>query len=269
MLVINDESSQQSKFESEEIKMNLENSIKDVITKKLEDGTVEKLVSEQLENGVNAALKDLFGNYGEVTKIIKENIKSVIVPYLESYDYSEYIVKLDDTLISALKETTMDNRKILENFKELMSVNPEVESVKVTEIFSKWCKYVEENVETYGLEVEYDDGPHYQYVDVSYEFEAGEERDWIKEEKGRIIFECEHDENMNVCIDVYRWTNIDKEDMWRLSFNEQCELSSLRNLDKFKLYLMSLKQAGAKIELDKEYDSDEVLPEQEPEATYE
>ena len=34
MLAINDESSQQSKFESEEIKMNLENSIKDVITKK-------------------------------------------------------------------------------------------------------------------------------------------------------------------------------------------------------------------------------------------
>lgn len=31
------------------MKMNLENSIKDVITKKLEDGTVEKLVSEQLE----------------------------------------------------------------------------------------------------------------------------------------------------------------------------------------------------------------------------
>ena len=29
--------------------MNLENSIKDVITKKLEDGTVEKIVAEQLE----------------------------------------------------------------------------------------------------------------------------------------------------------------------------------------------------------------------------
>lgn len=249
--------------------MNLENSIKDVIAKKLEDGTIEKLVSEQLESGVNAVLKDLFGNYGDVTKIIKEKVKSVMVPYLENYDYSEYIVKLDDTLTSVLKETTMDNRKILGNFKELMSVKPDIESVKVSDIFSKWCEYVEKNVETDGLEVEYDDGPHYQYVDVSYEFEAGEERDWIKEEQGRIIFECEHDEEMNVYIDVYRWSNIDKEDMWRLSINGQCELSSLRILDEFKVYLMSLKQAGVKIELDKECDSDEVLPEKEPEAIFE
>ncbi len=86
--------------------MNLENSIKDVITKKLEDGTVEKLVSEQLENGVNAALKDLFGNYGDVTKIIKEKVKSVIVPYLENYDYSEYVTKLDS---SKTPETLINN----------------------------------------------------------------------------------------------------------------------------------------------------------------
>ncbi|MFR2890924.1 hypothetical protein [Clostridium butyricum] len=249
--------------------MNLENSIKDVIAKKLEDGTIEKLVSEQLESGVNAALKDLFGNYGDVTKIIKEKVKSVIVPYLESYDYSEYIVKLDDTLTSVLKETTMDNRKILGNFKELMSVKPDLKSVKVSDIFSKWCEYVEKNVETDGLEVEYDDGPHYEYVDVNYEFETGEERGWIKQENGRIIFECAHDENMNVCIDVYRWNDIHKEDMWSFSVNGECNLSSLRNLDEFKVYLMSLKQAGADIEIDKNYDSYDILPEKEPEATFE
>lgn len=249
--------------------MNLENSIKDVIAKKLEDGTVEKLVSEQLENGVNAALKDLFGNYGDVTKIIKEKVKSVMVPYLENYDYSEYIVKLDDTLTSVLKETTMDNKKILGNFKELMVVKPDGESIKVSEIFSKWCEYVENNVDTDGLEIDYDDGPHYEYVSVSYEFESGEERDWIKRENGRIIFECEHDENMNVCIDVYRWNDIHKEDMWSLSVNGECNLSSLRNLDEFKLYLMSLKQAGVHIELDKKYDSEDVSPEKEPEVTFE
>ncbi|SUA70143.1 hypothetical protein [Paenibacillus polymyxa] len=75
--------------------MTLENSIKDVISKKLEDGTVEKLIEQQLEKGVVNALENLFRSYGDVTKIIEEKVKSVMVPYLESYDYSKYIIKLD------------------------------------------------------------------------------------------------------------------------------------------------------------------------------
>lgn len=75
--------------------MSLENSIKDVIANKLEDGTVEKLVSEQLEKGVTNALDNLFRSYGDITKVIEEKVKSVMVPYLVSYDYSQYIVKLD------------------------------------------------------------------------------------------------------------------------------------------------------------------------------
>ena len=37
--------------------MSIENSIKDVIAKKLEDGTIEELVSKQFEKGVNEALE--------------------------------------------------------------------------------------------------------------------------------------------------------------------------------------------------------------------
>lgn len=49
--------------------MNLENSIQDVITKKMQDGTIEKLVSEKLEEGVNGALDSLFGRYGDVPTV--------------------------------------------------------------------------------------------------------------------------------------------------------------------------------------------------------
>jgi len=39
--------------------MNLEDSVKDVITKKLEDGTVERIISEKLEKGNNSCLYHL------------------------------------------------------------------------------------------------------------------------------------------------------------------------------------------------------------------
>ena len=43
---------------------------------------------------------------------------------------------------------------------------------------------------------------------------------------------------------------------------------SLRYLDKFSLYLMSLKQAGVKIELDRTFEDEEVRPEKEPEVYF-
>lgn len=247
---------------------NLENSIKDCITKELEKGVIEKVIAEQLEKCVEKSISDMFGWGGEVKKVVEEKVKGVIIPYLENYDYSEYIIKLDHVLTNVLKMTTVENKKLLENFKELMSVDNNIESVKVSEIFDKWCEYVAENVDTDDLEVDYDDGVAYETVEVSYEFEDGEKRSWLKQENGRIIFECEKDEKMNICIEVYRWSDIHKENEWSFRFNNRYELSSLRNLDKFSLYLMSLNQAGVKIELDKTYDNEDVRPEKEPEAYY-
>lgn len=247
---------------------NLENSIKDCITKELEKGVIEKVIAEQLEKCVEKSISDMFGWGGEVKKVVEEKVKGVIIPYLESYDYSDYIIKLDHVLTNVLKMTTAENKKLLENFNELMSVDVNIRSIKVSEIFDKWCEYVAENVDTDDLEVDYDDGVAYETVEVSYEFEDGEKRSWLKQENGRIIFECEKDEKMNICIEVYRWSDIHKENEWSFRFNDRCELSSLRNLDKFSLYLMALNQAGVKIELDKTYDNEDVRPEKEPEAYY-
>lgn len=249
--------------------MNLENNIKDCITKELEKGIIEKVITEKLENCIKESLNDLFTWNGAVKKVIEEKVKSVMVPYLENYDYSAYITKLDSVLVDVLKNTAFDNKKILENFKELMSNTPENKTVKVSEMFNKWCEYVAENVDTDDLEVEYDDGPSYEYVDVSYEFEQTEGRDWLKKEEGRIIFECEHDEKMNMCIEVYRFDDLHEKNQWEFRLDGTCELSSLRNLDKFKLYLMSLKQAGVEIEMDEFWSNESVRPEKEPEAYFE
>lgn len=249
--------------------MNLENSVKDVIANKLGDGTIEKLIEEQLEKGVTKALESLFGSYGDVTKVIEAKVKSVMVPYLENYDYSQYIVKLDSVLTEIINKTTTDNRNLLDNFKELMSVDASMKEIKISDLFNKWCEYVAENVETDDLKVDCDDGPHYESVEVNYSFEENETRKWLNDEKGRIIFECEHDEKMNICIDVYRWKNIHKEGKWDFRFNEDSDLNSLRHIDKFSLYLMSLKQSGVEIEIDTEYENDYITPNKEPEAYFE
>ncbi|GAA4879153.1 hypothetical protein GCM10023310_69100 [Paenibacillus vulneris] len=246
--------------------MTLEQNIKDVIAKKLEDGTVEQLIAEQLEKGVKNALENLFRSYGDVTKIIEEKVKSVMIPYLEQYDYSEYIVKLDSVLVDILKSSAMENKKLLENFKELM-VPEKDKKIKVTELFERWMGYVEKNVETDELEINYDDRPTYENVEVRFEVEYNNERSWSDVERAVVVFECDHDEKMNFEINIHRWKKYDKE-TWTIDYESVHDLNSLRNLSEFEVLLMKLKQNYTRLIIDSDGDCDEVTPEKEPEASW-
>jgi len=246
--------------------MSIEKSINDVITAKLEEGIIEKLVAENLEKGINKALESLMGGYGEVTKVIQDKIKEVMVKYLESHDYSGYIVKLDHVLTEILNNTALDHKKILENFKELMVNHEFPKAVKVSDIFEQFKKHVAKNVDTSNLEVNTDDGPSYEYVTVTMEVEHEEKRSWSSSDfqAAKIIFECEKDEKLNREICLSRFMKYP----WHLRVEIDSSLSSLRHLDEFSIYLLKLLQCHVDIEIDSEFLEDDVEPEAEPEASF-
>ncbi|MBU3102959.1 hypothetical protein KPL41_02335 [Clostridium gasigenes] len=246
--------------------MNLENSIKDVIDNKLADGIVEKLISEQLEKGVLNALDHLFGSYGDVTKVIEKNVKSVMIPYLENHDYSEYITKLDSVLVDVLKHTSLDNKKILENFKELMMPN-EIKTIKVSELFDKWTEYVAKNIKTDELEIDYDDGVSYEQVNVTFEVEEEEDRSWSSFKGANLVFECEKDEEMNFKIRLSRYER-SSDELWDIRYESNHHMNSLRYLNDFEVFLMKLNQANTTIEIDETEGDDYITPQAEPEATF-
>lgn len=254
-------------YEEENEKMTLENSIKDTITKKLEDGTVEKLIEEQLEKGVVNALENLFRSYGDVTKIIENKVKSVMVPYLENYDCSQYITKLDSVLVDVLQNAALENKQLLQNFKNIMLTDKVDKQMNVSSIYEKWMDFVGENIDTSKLEVNYDDGVSYEYAEVSLELESDDARSWSIYEYANLIFECEQDEEMNQSIRLYRWKeSTDKG--WDIERHGIMNLQSLRHLNDFEVLLMSLSQNRIKLNIDTEFESDSVEVKAEPEPTF-
>ncbi|QIW88801.1 hypothetical protein P59_204 [Bacillus phage P59] len=248
--------------------MTIEKKIEDVIKQQLEDGTIQKVVGEQFQKSVEKAVDHLFSSYGDVTKIIEKQVKSVLVPYLENYDYSEYITKLDHVLVEVLKSTALDNKKILENFQHLMAYE-QPKKIKVTEIFDKYKEYVAKDVETNGLEIDYDDTPTYEYVEVTMSVEDDESnRSWSSMEYSTVVFECEHDEELNVSFKIYRWKNESSLKGWRLDDKREHHLSSLRHLNMFEIFLMQLAQSYTEIEVDEDHAHDEVRPDAEPEPDW-
>lgn len=245
--------------------MNIEQAVRDVIATKLEEGIIEKLVAENLEKGINKSLESLLGSYGDVTKVIEKKIKDVMVEQLSIYDYSKYIVRLDYTLTEILKHTALDNKKILENFKHLMTDKEIPDIINISAIFDEYCGYVAKNIDVSNLEVNTDDTPTYEDVEVSFEVQEEEKKSWSSYSRATVYFECEKDENMNFEVRLYRWKD-NKE--WRIESDRIHDIASLRHLNEFQIYFLKLNQNFTKISIDEWNDKTEVMPEQEPEATF-
>lgn len=244
--------------------MSIETTINDVIQAKLDEGIIEKLVAENLEKGINKSLENLLGNYGDVTKLIQEKIKEVMVLQLSSYDYSKYVVKLDFVLTEILKKTSLDNKQILENFKELMTESDFPKVVELSDIFEKYKKFVAENIDTSDLEVIFEDGPSYENVSVTMEVEHEDQRSWASFKYAKVVFECEKDGKLNFEIRLSKF----QEYPWSLSLTIDSSIESLRYLDKFKIYLMKLNQSGSRIDIDSNYLQEEIEVESKPEPEF-
>ncbi|OPX87748.1 MAG: hypothetical protein A4E53_02370 [Pelotomaculum sp. PtaB.Bin104] len=244
--------------------MSIEKSINDVITAKLAEGIIEKLVAENLEKCINKALENLMGSYGDITKVIEDKIKAVMIKQLEGYDYSEYIVKLDAVLTEILKHTALDHKKMLDNFKKLMTDREFPKVVKLTDVFEEFKKYVAKAIDTSNLEVNTDDRPSYEWVSVTMDVEYEDKRSWSNFQNARVIFECEKDENLNLELRISKF----REYPWHASMDVDTSIKSLRNLDEFKIYLLKLGQDRTDIEIDVSSLEDEVEPEAEPEASF-
>lgn len=247
--------------------MNLEESISGVIQKKLSDGTIEDIIAAKLEKGINEAMDDLFRSYGDVGKVIKEKVASVMVPAIEGHDFSDYLIKLDTILTEILNNTSIpDNRKILENFKTLM-IEDTTKCIAASELFKRWCDYVAENVSTRNLEVYFEDGPTYEPVDCSMHIEYEKGYSWSSFENAKIIFECLQDEEMNFCIPISRRKKLDG-DNWDIDYKEDPTINSLRFVSDFEIILLKLKRSFCKLMIDDEDIEEEIEPEAEPEASF-
>ena len=243
-----------------------EQKITNVVNEKLNDGTVEKLVEQYIEKGISEALGSVFSWSGEGKKLIEKKLNETIVPVIERHDFNQYLIKMDAALTEIINATVLaDNKRILENFKELMK-EPETKEIKLSDIFERYCQHVAENISTEDLEAYCEDGdPYYEHVSASMEVEH-EDKGWFKSSFNDCIvkFTCEKDEDLNCQIKLYKRT--DNENWKFYCYGDSIDINSLRNLSDFEVFLMTLNRGFVNIIMDEEIDyDDDIEPEEKPE----
>lgn len=234
----------------------------------LTEEEVQEIVKEKFKEAFKNAVGEAF-RWGDAERAIKNKITEVMVPYIEKYDFTDFLPKLDTVLTEIVNsDSCMTEKRILENFKGLM-LEPEQKEIKVTDLFGAWIKQCNKKIDVDGLEVCYDDGVHYESVDCEMRFEEEDKPTWSCFQHGKIIFENDHDESLNIEIPVSKYIKgYGKEEQYEISLSSDIKISSLRRLSDFEVLLLRLERAGTAIVIDEEWDSSCIEPEKEPEATF-
>jgi hypothetical protein len=244
--------------------MTIENSIAEMLQKKLSDGSIEAIIEEKLTKCIGECMENMFRWNGPAKELIENKLKETMVPAIEKHNFSEYTLKLDAVLTEIVNNTSLqDNKKVLDNFKELMVEG--TKEINLSDIFDKWCEYVASNVETSGLDVEYDDGVSYECVSVEMNVEDVENCSRYGPDKKIVRFTCEHDENMNLQFEIYKY---DFMKGYEVSGYGSFNINGLKSLDDMQIFLTRLGRDGTKIAFDIDYASEDVRPEKEPEPTF-
>lgn len=248
---------------------NFDEDIKRITDEILQDGTVDKIIREKITKGFESAIDSAF-SFGKLRDAIRKRTDEVLVPLIESYDMSEYIVKLDTVLTEIVNSTALtDNKRILANFKSLMT-EPERKSITVMELFEQYKLYVAKEMDTDGRNVQVDDGAYYDPMEVNFEVIEEEDRSWSCFDRAILelsVDEEEQQEKLNRTIRLDHYKN--GKEGWDMTSEFNPQITSLRYLDDFDIFLLKLQRANVKLIVNKKSDWDSVISENEPEATYE
>lgn len=249
---------------------NFDEDIRRITDEILSNGTVDQIIREKVADGIEKAIASSF-NYGKLEKAVKERVEQVLVPFIENYDMSAYIVKLDTVLTEIVnKSNLVDNKQMLENFRRLMK-EPQITEIKLTDLFKEYKKFVARNMDTSGRKVEWEESPEYEAMTVYFEFEEDLERSWSSFKYATIDFTVDEEEQQDELNRTIRLSkrNGDRKNGWEIRVDTTPNLYSLRNMEEFDLLLIKLQRADVRLVADELGDEDYVYSDTKPEPTYE
>lgn len=246
----------------------LDEEIQRIAAEALSSEELEAKFKEHIVNAFEDAFKDAF-RWGKTKDAVKNRLEEILVPYIENYDMSAYVVKLDAILTQLAKETVVaDNKKILENFKYLVG-RPLSQTITLNELFREYAKHVESHADIMYLEVDFDGEPTYESIHI--EANVVEERT-KRLSFGRtsfttamLHFTADGQEDLNFSVELTHWN---RDDYWTIKAPRNMNISSLRSMDSFEVLLLSLDQTFAQLTFEEGYEEDWITPEKRPEPIW-
>lgn len=235
--------------------MNLEEKILASMSSYLKSDELNEKIDAAIKKATDDVISNLFTEYGSpVKKIIGENLRAGLLTEMKNTDYSRSVVSLDLLVQQVIKDASAENNNTLKRFKQWATFEVP-DSVKTSEIFEKYLKFVEENLDVADLDVKFDDGPRYDGGSVTMEIVDDDSVCY------KVRLKCENDSNLNMDFEIFRYGT----PTVRLRDSGNC---SLRMVDEFEFWLRNVEANRVQIDVDELDMTDEVEIDEEPEPMF-
>lgn len=224
----------------------MEDLIKKVYEEKLQNGSIEKIINDEIDKMVKSTCTSLFEWNGIIKKQMEEKIKDVMSNVIEKTDFSNYTQKLIYIINNTLPNTALaDYSKIgelIENTcgKKALTYK---DTVKLSNLFKMYCEYIE-NETFYESEFEHeieldDEGDKTAYLDLNME---------INPRTKNIKFYIDESD-----LDPYtqRYYSFEvRKNNSTISIYCDKKVSNLSSISKFEMFLIMLSNNSVKIDFD-------------------
>lgn len=228
----------------------IEERINETINQFLESDYIENQTQIALEKATKKACDDLAGWNSPISKIIKENIQSVMVPIIERYDYSQYVTKLDVVLAEILKESLNPNNEIFKKFKIATKDTPKV--VDISDILKEYVKYKESDYDMDYIEDEVEDYYDGDIFEIPCSIEVV--KSGYLNDRYSLVLKNDYEDEV---IEINLIKNI-FDNTFMISTDLAYNLRSLSHLSDFDIYLLNLQRNYSEITWDKAVIEDQI-----------
>lgn len=238
----------------------IESLVQECLTKKLEDGTLERLVDNKIEEALGKVIDDTLNWCGDTYKLIKSKTAQVMSDAIERCNFADHTAKLSEVIDNAFENSSVHQYgRICKNIKELLD-NDDVEFGKTINLDSIVSKY-----ETFLQEYFQDKKYLFDIHDIEEDGEYGYVNlDWVLHIIKRhthldiydiTLFVDSDDEGLTKDTTITFSVRGGKYDEgYSIYLNTDWRISEIHNLNEVLIYLLKLKQNFNKIALEPDYD---------------
>lgn len=231
----------------------------------MQSGEIEEIFRNKIRAGFEKAIEDSF-RWGDLNHAIRDRVNEAMVPFVKDYDFGDYLVKLDVLMQEVADQTGLKEQKeIIESFRSLMSV-PAYKEISLEKLFAEYCNHVAANCDTDGLEVDFDDGPHYESIEVRAEIAPFKVRRSSLWDYAILDFHAEDQQELDFTVALRRWQGV--EESYTIEFHANPLLKEIPNYSDFEILLIALTRCGTKLVCTEEEMEEWVTPDAEPEPSY-
>lgn len=251
----------------------MKNLINRVFDEKMQDGTIEKIVSEKIDDMIKKICDDQMGWNGAAKKAMEEKLSPIILQAVERSDLSDMVTKITMMINASLRGSEVDQyHDVLQAVRTTFGANDTIKALKekgkvtLSEIFEKYKEYLqtvydkddfdEDDIHDDGesvtaaiecsLLVNHENGGYYSWNKPGYEVELHTDKsdDQKYQKSGDIRFRL-------------KW-NYDSTKLRLCGDFNSMTLYDLRYAPEFILYLATIEREWLPVEIDVEQDDDEV-----------